>query len=337
MPTYQVFVYSADDFAEGLPAESGAAAAGRGPFKLTLKPDAEPTLIEIWDDDLIFDEVDRSQAISSDVAFDGLKVASGTSINSAYDLINSDDGHKITSFHFGGSGYQQGEVDGVVSTVKLPPGETFTFDIERTSHRQANAYDDYIACFVRGTRIKTPSGEVAIEHLRAGDLVSTYRNGPRPLVWAGYRVCDGRGPRAPIALPEGWNGLTRKTFVSRQHRMLLTGPLCDLLVDAPCAFVSAAHLLEAGLGEVAPQRTTIYHHLLFDGHEAVRANGAWSESLLRTEESSAAFGLITPETNTAPKPAFPILSGHDARYVAASSLGHQHPQTLSDICTHGQP
>ena len=336
LPIYQVYVYSADDFVGGLPAEAGAAAAGRGPFEITLKADAEPTLIEITDDDLIFDEVDSSQKLTSDVALDGLKVASGTSINSAYDLINTADGHKITSFHFGGSGYQQGDVDGIVSTEPMAAGETFVFNLERTSHRKANAYQDYVACFAKGTGIATPTGETPIEDLQAGDLISTLANGPQPLAWVGSRVTAGFGAHAPVALPKGWNGLTHDLLVSRQHRMLLTGPLFDLVAETPAAFVTAAHLLDAGVGRAAPICEIEYHHLLLDKHEVILANGSPSESLLLTPASAAVFGLSPPAETNPMEVSYPVLDRHAAKYAVFAALGYKHPQPLGHIGSDGQ-
>lgn len=119
-----LYAYSPSDFVEGLPAESGAQAAGTPGVTLTLKADTAPAVIELNGNDLVFDEVDSPQSLAQTVNIDS--VAAGTTINSAYDLINSGTGHKATSFHFGGDGYQQGPVDGIASTVALTPEKEIT-------------------------------------------------------------------------------------------------------------------------------------------------------------------------------------------------------------------
>lgn len=74
---------------------------------------------------------------------------------------------------------------------------------------------DTIWCFVAGTMVRTPEGEVPIETIRAGDLVMT-RRGPRPVVATGSHVAplasarfsDGAElvgtPDHPVRVADSW-------------------------------------------------------------------------------------------------------------------------------------
>ena len=67
-------------------------------------------------------------------------------------------------------------------------------------------------------------------------------------------------------------------MVSRQHRMLFTGARAELLFGADEVLVRAAHLIGLPGIEVAQVDDVTYLHILFDRHEVVLADGAWSES-----------------------------------------------------------
>lgn len=112
-------------------------------------------MIEVTDNDAVFDEIDGSQVLTNSVNLDGTNYATNTSIHSAYDLINTTTGHKITSLHFGGNGYQQGAIDGIASTIPPIPGATYTFDSERTSYQRDNQYTDYFVSVASDPQITT--------------------------------------------------------------------------------------------------------------------------------------------------------------------------------------
>jgi hypothetical protein len=64
-------------------------------------------------------------------------------------------------------------------------------------------------CFLRGTRLLTPSGERKIEDLRIGDLVATLSGEAKPITWIGRRVyrraTDSRYPKSilPVRVARG--------------------------------------------------------------------------------------------------------------------------------------
>jgi len=286
MPNY-LYVYSPDDFVGGLPAESGAQAAGTGPFTLTLKPGAKPTLIEVTDNDAIFDEVDGTQSLTDAVNIDGTAYGANTTINTAYDLINSSNGHKVTSFHFGGDGYQQGAVDGLVSTQPLLGGQSYTFNQERTSHQKNNQYEDYFACFADGTLIETPDGPRPVEDLSEGCLVCTRDAGAQPVRRLLSRAIGpkdlARSPALrPIVITAGAIGPgipARDLRVSPQHRMLVRSTIAKRMFDTSETLVAAKHLLPLpGVYQDEGLQALRYFHIVLDAHHVLWADGAEAES-----------------------------------------------------------
>ncbi len=282
-----VYIYSPSDFIGGLPNEQGAQAAGSGPWNLTLAPGAQPTVIEISDDDLVFDEVDSNQVLAGDVNIDGTSYSSGTTVHTAYDLWNSSTGHKITSVHFGGTGYEQGAVHGVVSTVELQPGTTYTFNRERTSHQQNNEYTDYVACFASGSRIETPHGPIPVEQLKSGDEICTACGEVRVLRLALNTTVSAddlaRNEKLhPVRITAGSLGAglpKHDLLVSPQHRMLANVAICKRMFGTEELFLSAIKLTALPGIYVDTSLTGVtYHHLVFDQHEVILAEGAPTES-----------------------------------------------------------
>jgi hypothetical protein len=86
-------------------------------------------------------------------------------------------------------------------------------------------------CFVAGTLIATPSGAVPVESLRPGDLVATWDDGAQPVRWVTHTTRSladlVTNPKwRPVRIPAGALGHKQPAtdlYVSRQHRMLITG------------------------------------------------------------------------------------------------------------------
>lgn len=343
-----IYIYSPSDFVSGLPDEQGAAAAGSGPFELTLSATASPTIIEINDNDSVLDEIDNNQTIANDVTIDGTFYAAGTRVSSAYDLINSDNGHQVTSVHFGGNGYQQGAVDGLVSTEPLVAGQSYSFDVERTSHRQDNEYEEFVACFAQGTLIQTPDGTAAVESLQPQDLVRSIDGTDVPVQLRLSRHLGAAELRAnpklrPIRITAGALGQglpTRDLLVSPQHRMLATGALCARMFGEEQVLVSARKL-EALPGIYADQTLdeVTYHHIIFAAHQVVFAEAAPSESFFPGRQaiegmdaaSKDELFAIFPELSEASGPMAPLES---ARVILADRA---QKDLVARLCKNAQP
>ena len=308
-----LFVYSPDDFVGGLPAEVGTQADGSPDFSLILSQGATPTLIEVSDDDPIFDEVDGSQTLTNAVNIDGSVFGAGTSINTAYDLINTTTGHKVTSFHFGTDGVPQGPVDGLVSTIPLVENQSYTFDSERTSHTQNNEYADYVACFASGTLIDTADGPVDVQHLEAGDQIRTCDSGFQTLrskisrrigaveLATNPKLCPVR--IHPGALSPGFP--RRSLLVSQQHRILVSSRIVTRMFGSEEVLVAAKKLLGFPKIELAQDiSSVVYHHLLLDRHEIIFAEGIATESFYYGE---GALGALSKEALEEIQVLFPFL------------------------------
>jgi len=141
-------------------------------------------------------------------------------------------------------------------------------------------------CFTPGTMIATPRGEVPIEGLRLGDRIITRDNGLQTIRWIGRRDLSARitlnhEHLAPVRICKGALGNDlpeRDMVVSPNHRMLVGHDKSILHCDEGEVLVAAKHL--TGLMGVRQLQAvdTVYLHLMFDDHQVILANGAWSES-----------------------------------------------------------
>ncbi len=134
-----------------------------------------------------------------------------------------------------------------------------------------------VVCFTSGTAIRTPRGDVLIDELRVGDLVTTLDNGPQRIRWIGQRKLGRATLQAnphlrPILIRRGVLGAERDFLVSPQHG-LLVGRGGDRLVRAK-------HLVKnmPGVRIAHGKRAVTYIHLLFDAHQIVLSESTPSES-----------------------------------------------------------
>ncbi len=128
-------------------------------------------------------------------------------------------------------------------------------------------------CLLRGTLIATPTGEVAIEDLRLGDLVETISGEAKPIRWIGRQtfrksVASWHPSVMPVRISKGAldDGMpTQDLYISAGHALYVDGALVrvkELINDS--SIVSA----------LPDDREAIeYYNVLLDSHDVVIADG----------------------------------------------------------------
>ncbi|WP_204113422.1 Hint domain-containing protein [Shimia biformata] len=159
-------------------------------------------------------------------------------------------------------------------------------------------------CFVAGSLIATPAGDVPVETLRPGDLVNRMDGGPVPIRFVAERklgftellrtpkfrpVCVARdtfGPGAPY----------RDLWLSPQHRIMFSGWEADLLFQSEDVLFPATCLgnLRGSRRASIPEGVR-YFHLMFDRHEVIFANGLACESLYPGDTAVASLTDVARE------------------------------------------
>ena len=139
-----------------------------------------------------------------------------------------------------------------------------------------NSENLLVPCFVRGTMIRTPAGEVPVETLAIGDLVSTLAGVDRPVKWIGRRSFKrrfiGRNSEAnPVLIRQGALGPNmpdRDLAVSGKHAMYFDG-----------VFVRAEDLVN---GDTIVRDVDLdlieYFHVELETPDVIFSNGAPTET-----------------------------------------------------------
>ncbi|MEP5000898.1 MAG: Ig-like domain-containing protein [Paracoccaceae bacterium] len=155
-----------------------------------------------------------------------------------------------------------------------------------------------VPCFTPGTLIATPRGERRVEDLEVGDLVITRDNGMQEIRWTGAREMTPAELSAtphlrPVMIRRGalGGGLPeRDMMVSPHHRVLLVSEKAELLFEEREVLVSAKHLIGMDGVEWANVHKTTYIHIMFDQHEVILSDGAWTESFQPGDMSLVGVG-----------------------------------------------
>ncbi len=212
---------------------------------------------------------------------------------------------------------------------------TFTYAIKDTLGNTDTAFVtlNQVPCFVAGTLIRTPGGEVRVETLQPGDLVMTHDDGPQPLRWIGRRQVEAKGAYAPIRIAANTFGWHRTLLVSPLHRVLIRDSLAELLFGEAEVLVAARDLVNDRSVRAMVGGMVEYVHILFDRHQVVWSEGLATESFLpgpQTRSSfeseiiaeiCALFPEIDPETGSGYSPAARrMLRKYEAQVLLSGGL-----------------
>ena len=175
--------------------------------------------------------------------------------------------------------------DGVVT---FDDGSTMTF----------SEIENVIPCFTPGTLIATARGERPVEDLQVGDRIITRDNGIQEIAWVGHKQFQGaelvRNPHLkPVLIKAGSLGNDlpeRDMLVSPNHRLLVASDMTQLYFEESEVLAAAKHMVGSqGIHRVDVTQTT-YIHFMFERHEVVLSDGAWTESFQPGDYSLKGIG-----------------------------------------------
>jgi hypothetical protein len=153
------------------------------------------------------------------------------------------------------------------------------------NHRHGHGYGKSAGaggahCFLRGTLIRTPTGEQEISTLAIGDLVVTYSGRAKAIKWVGRRrLCRDAGQRwAADVVPIK---VARSAFADGvPHRDLYLSPWHAVYVDGLLVTVgSLVNGFNIARCDTSDLQTLDYFHIELAQYDIVFAEGAPSETL----------------------------------------------------------
>lgn len=160
------------------------------------------------------------------------------------------------------------------------------------------------ACFCAGTRIATPGGEVAVEALHVGDLVTTLHGEAKPIRWIGTGCslipAHSRGGATPVIVRAGAlaDGVPcRDLRLTGWHCLYLNGVLVPVE-----ALVNGRSILWDQRAQVVE-----FFHIELAEHDVLIADGAPAESY---REDGSGLSFLTLHPDEAPPRAVPCAEIH---------------------------
>jgi len=198
--------------------------------------------------------------------------------------------------------FQYSSGDGFVANLVSGPFPLGNYWFSNTTQLNGtiaeNNGDSYYLCFLEGTLIATPSGQVCVETLRIGDTILTQDGKFVPVRWLGRRAVFSRfAPPAqayPIRIQQGAlseNVPARDLYLSPSHALLVDGVLCQA-----AALVNGTSIIRVS----EPNKQFTYWHIETEDHTLIIAEGAPAETFVdnvtrRRFDNFAEYQAMFPE------------------------------------------
>ena len=165
----------------------------------------------------------------------------------------------------------------IVGTVALNGNYTTAhFALSETGHVDTLTTD--AACFMAGTMIRTPDGEVAVEMLKRGDMVLSSDGRTMPVSWLGVQTISTRFADKmrvlPIRVTAGAldeNMPSRDLLLSPDHALLVG----DALIQAGALVNGASIVRETDVPEIFT-----YYHVEVEDHSLILAENTPAETFV---------------------------------------------------------
>lgn len=208
--------------------------------------------------------------------FDGSKAEAGVVISfetsqGTYELFGQGAGT--------GDNYKHA-YDGNFSVIYTANGGEQTF---YTFNTVDDIFSKEAVCYVAGTGILSPQGEVPVESLRAGSIVVTASGQQRRVKWVGHRTmrCN-QLPDPQKAWPVR---IAADAFgPGMPHSDLLVSPAHALRVSCvDDVLITAKALINGGTIAQVPMNKVSYWHVELESHDILMANGMPAESYLEMD------------------------------------------------------
>ena len=224
----------------------------------------------------LLSSINNFQSAGDQIVFNGVTAASARILGYSNGVLSFSNNGVTATIDFTGMG-------GAVTAGNFTIGNAAAVEGGNGSTYAGDLVIGFATCFLRGTMIATPAGEVAVETLRAGDLVTAIEAGQtvsRPVAWVGGRAMrvadhDGQDAAFPVRIRRG-------AFAENvPHRDLLVTPEHCILTEAG---LTPARMLVNGASILVDRTLPEYEffHVELERHGILLSEGLTTESYLDT-------------------------------------------------------